>query len=147
MIDLQKDKYIKHLPSHQITREDECCLGYDNSWDFWLVFEEWEFRIYTYEWWSYDSIVDWEHEWEDWWRYCDVYFKGCDDVFDIGTCEYLPVKFENTNPEWMACEIWEATEDLEDNYSITSREWDWPNDKLINFIKEHLLNKIYCYYK
>ena len=66
MIDLERDKYIKHLPSHQIMLGDECCLGYDNSYDFWLVFEEWEFRIYTYEWWSYDSIIDWEHENEDW---------------------------------------------------------------------------------
>lgn len=147
MIDLQKDKCIKHLPKKRISTKDSVCLGYDSNYDFWLVFEDWEFRIYSYEWWSYDSITDWEHEDEDWWEDCCHYFEAVDGCLDLNTCEYLPVKFENTNPEWMACEIWEATEDLEDNYSVTSREWDWPNDKLINFIKEHLLNKIYCYYK
>ena len=147
MIDLQRDKCIKHLPKNQIALGDECCLGFDNSYDFWLVFEEWEFRIYSYEWWSYDSIVDWEHEDQHWWRYCNDFFKWTDGCLDLDSCEYLPVKFENTNPEWMAYEIWEACDDLEDRYSISDWNDEWPNDKLVNFIKEHLMNKIYCYYK
>ena len=147
MIDLVRDSYIKHLPQKCIAPEDECCLGYDNSYDFWLVYEEWEFRIYTYEWWSYDSIVDWEHENEDWRDDMCLYFSGGDGCIDKDSCEYLPVKFENNNPVGMAFEIWEACKTNEDCYSITNADWDWPNDKLINFIKEHLLNKIYCYYK
>lgn len=145
MIDL--NYVIKHLPKKCIAREDELCLGYDQSYDFWLVYEEWEFRIYTYEWWSYDSIVDWEHEDETWRDDVCLYFSGADDCFDKDSCEYTPVKFENTNPEWMAFEIWEAVKDIEDSYSATNNDWDWPSDKLINFIVEHFRNKVYCYYK
>lgn len=147
MIDLTGE-YTSHLPRHLILREDECCLGYKDSYDYWLVFEEWEFRVYSYEWWSYDSIVGWGHENEDWYSDCDNYFQWADDFLDRETCVYRTLEFENTNPEWMAREIWEACDDiLEDCYSITCDDWDWPNDKLINFIKEHSMNRVYCYYK
>lgn len=145
MIDLSGD-YIKHLPKQQIMLGDECCLGYDNCRDYRLVFEEWEFRIYNYEYWSYDSIVDWEHEEEDWWGDCNDYFKGGDWCLDLNSCEYMSLKFENNNPVWMAYEIWEACDALENRYLISDWNDEWPNDKLVNFIKEHLMG-VYCYYK
>ena len=144
MIDLAGD-YIKHLPQKRIPREDELCLGYCDNYDYWLVFEEWEFRIYDYEWWSNDSIAN--HEWEDWYDEVDNYFAGGDDYLDKNTCEYMSLKFENNNSEWMAYEIWEACDNLEDRFSITDNTDEWPNDKLVNFIKEHSMNRVYCYYK
>ena len=146
MIDLARD-YIKHLPSKPIPREDLLCLGYRDSYDYRLVFEEWEFRVYNYQWRSMDSIIDSHHENEDWRDDCFTYFKWGDGCLDKDTCEYATVKFGNNNPEDMAYEIWSACDDLEDRYSISDGNDEWPNDKLINFIKEHLLNKIYCYYK
>lgn len=147
MIDLKCRNYKKHLPQKRITSEDMCCLGYDGSWDFWLVFEEWEFRIYIYEWWSYDNIVDWEHEWEDWYSEVDNYFARVDNFLDTDSCKYFTVEFVNNNPEGMAYEIREACDNLEDCYSITCAEWDWPNNKLINFIANHIKNKVYLYYE
>lgn len=147
MIDLHRGNYKKHFPQKRIKSEDMCCLGYDNSWDFWLVFEEWEFRIYTYEWWSYDGVRDWGYENEDWYEDVNNYFADGDDYLDKDTCEYMSLKFENNNPEWMAYEIWEACDDLEDRYSISDWNDEWPNDKLVNFITDHIKNKVYCYYK
>lgn len=145
MIDLSGD-YIRHLPEKLISREDSLCLGYCDNWDYWLVFEEWELRIYNYEWWSYDTCRG-EHWDEDWWACTDCYFEWTDGCLDKITCEYMSLKFENTNPEWMAYEIWEACDNLEDRYSISDWNDEWPNDKLVNFIKEHSMNRAYCYYK
>lgn len=146
MIDLAGD-YIKHLPQKCIPREDKLLLGYRDDYDYWLVFEEWEFRVYSYQWWSMDGIIDGGHEDEDWRDDCDTYFKWGDGCLDIYTCEYATVKFENNNPEDMAYEIWTPCEDLESRYSISDGNDEWPNDKLVDFIANHLKNKVYCYYK
>lgn len=148
------DNEIKHLPTKRILVGDRMYLGYVDSYDCWLVVEEWEFRIYNYEYWSRDSIQDWEHEDETWWSECDTYFAGPDGCFDTDTCEYVVAEFDSDKPEVMAEELLARCDlDLEDvSYRISDN--NEPSVELINFIKSGLEkigrydgSLVYQYYK
>lgn len=159
MIDLTKTlDYIKHIPEKHISSDDMLCLWYRDNYDCLLVVEEWEFRIYSYEYWSEENIME-NHEDEDWWENIWKYFGDDSAYLDLDTIEYLPIKFENMwNPIDMASELLVSCEIAIDElvYSLT----DWgddeliPSKKFIDFIK-HWLDKIaeyknwkvYLYYK
>lgn len=136
---------IKHIPDKPIS--DYIYLGYTvDSYDVYLVWEENEFRIYNYEYWSYDSIIDWEHENEDWYENISRYFvSACGDYLDLGSLEYIVPKFEGKDAIDIASEIvnvWE--EELDVN---TCMEYWAPIDRLVNFIDTHLNGLVYAYYK
>lgn len=144
---------IKHLPKLKIPAENMLYLGYSDNYDVRLVVEEWEFRVYNYEYWSWDSITDGEHEDEDWWANIENYFGNGWDCFDKDTCEYVPIKFETDIPLDMASEIILACDNLEEVGHRVSEEW-LPTDDLITFLKAGLIKiwmynntLVYCYYK
>lgn len=144
---------IKHLPKNRIPLQDRMYLGYVDNYDHWLVVEEWEFRVYNYEYWSWESIEE-NHEDETWRAESCDYFADADGCLDMDTCEYAVPKFEWKDAVEMANEIYTACEeDLEDmSYSV----YDWvnPSQQLVDFISRGLLkvkeyqdSLVYCYYK
>lgn len=148
------DREKKHLPNKRIPKLDIYCLGYVDNYDVWLVIEEWEFRIYNYEYWSWESISDAWHEDEDWRCGCDKYFEWVWDYMDMATVEYSVAEFTNKDCVDIAREL--ATiceEELEDSRSLV--DWAWnPTEGLIDFIRnwlkkiaEYKWNLYYTYYK
>lgn len=149
---------IKHLPDKTIPREDYISLGYVDWYDVLLVIEEWEFRIYNYEYWGYDAIEDWEHGDEDWYAHIDDYFPWMWDFLDKDTCEYKVAEFESNNPFDMAHEILMACEERLDDmggriYDM-SNEITRPSSELILFMERWLKevakyngSLVYQYYK
>ena len=144
---------MKHLPKNRIPLQHRMYLGYVDNYDHWLVVEEWEFRVYNYEYWSWESIEE-NHEDETWWAESCDYFTDADGCMDVDTCEYTVLKFEWKDAVEMANEIYTACEeDLEDvSYSV----YDWvnPSQQLVDFIsrglfkvKEYQDSLVYCYYK
>lgn len=128
---------VKHLPEKPIKRENLFALGYVESYDVWLAIEDWEFRIYNYEWWSYDSIVGWEHEDEDWWCDCCQYFLDTCDCMDKSTCEYSVAEFTNRCPEDMAQELLNICIDQLEDVGIHMEDDGWvPSKALIDFIRD-----------
>ena len=147
------DNCIYHIPEKMIKEEDYMYLGYVDNRDALLVVEEWEFRIYQYEYWSWDSIVDGNHEDEDWWCNNDSLFCRADGCMDWATCCYSVPKFESDRPADMALELANrCSEDLEDDGNC--RDWVFVAEKLIKFltswiekIKDYDRSKVYAYYK
>ena len=146
------DNGIKHLPNKRISQQNLMYLGYSDNYDIVLAVEEWEFRIYNYEFWSEDSIYS-DHEDEDWRTNVNHYFWTGSDCFDMDTCEYVVAKFENDNPLDMASELILACDVLEDVSHRISDEWV-PTDELIQFMKHWLMEiakyngaLVYGYYK
>lgn len=143
-----------HIPREKIPKENCMFLGYADCRDFVLAIEEWEFRIYSYEYWSWDSITDGEHENEDWWANIETYFWEWDGCFDMATCEYVVPNFQSHNILDMASDLYLSCEDrLEDISYIIDDEWI-PSDALLKFLKrgqekirEFNDTLVYCYYK
>lgn len=145
------------LPEKRIHLEDFLYLWYVDSCDTYLAVEKWEFKIYEFEWWSYESIQDGWHEDETWW--CDIndYFQGVDECMDMDTCEYSvlePEDFETNEPYAMAKELLDVMNQELEDVSYCSYEWEEPSDKFVKFIEDGLkkiwkYNKtlVYCYYK
>lgn len=139
MKSLYSDNAIRSLPKEMIRREDYFYLGYVDGYDTYLVVEEWEFRIYNFEWWSYESIVDWEHEEEDW--RCDIgaYFQGREEEMDKDSCEYCVAKFDSNNPLEMALELANVcSEELEDN-TYTRADDGLVKAELVDFLKRWMV--------
>lgn len=153
MIDLDEGA-IKHLPEKRISREDSFWLGYADNFDYWLVVEEWEFRVYNYEWRAEESIMI-NHEWEDWWAYCSDYIQSVADCLDKDTMEYTVPKFETNDAEDMAIDLVRACEERFEDVSYNLKNGDWtPSELFIKFIRHWLekinsynKDKVYCYYK
>ena len=153
MIDLF-DNAIKHLPEIKIPSENMLYLWYTDNYDVRLVVEEWEFRVYNYEYWSWDSIRDGDHEDEEWWGSINNYFDNSWDCLDKDTCEYVPIKFETDIPLDMASEIVSACNFLADVGNRVLNSDGWATNDLITFIKDGLIKiwmykntLVYCYYK
>ena len=151
---------IRHLPKATISKEDSYYLGYVDGCDVRLVVEEWEFRIYNYERWSYDSIREWDHEDESWWGDCCIYFSGASDCLDEDTVEYSVPKFDSYIPKEMAIEIAEkCSEELEDIAFVRETDSPYedrliPKKELVEFIcnalekvDEYKHNFVFYYYK
>lgn len=105
-----------------------------------LVFEDWEIRIYTYDW----SDSDDEPE-EEWRRWCWDTFENFTGYYDENSLGYVKVETcgsaeEITDEIYKSCE-WK----LYSLYRISK-------DTIEDFIKKHIdklkkENKIYTYYK
>lgn len=152
MVDLNYNP-IRHLPKEHIPKENIFWLGFWDGYEFLLVIEEWEFRIYNYEYWSDESIYD-SHQDEDWWTSIQNYFWVWDDCLDTDTCEYSVAKFENDTPIAMAGELLAVCrEKLDDLNWALDDNW-WPSTGLIGFIARGIVEnmtygkqKVYTYYK
>lgn len=152
-------RMIKHLPKKRIAREDRMYLGYADNYDVVLAIEDWEIRIYNYEYWSDDAITDWEHEDEDWREPIDDYFGWVEWNLDVETCEYLVADFESNDPNDMAKELlYACTDELEDRswtiYDLDDNNDAIPSQKLVDFLrrclvktKEYQDSLAYAYYK
>lgn len=140
MIDLMWNA-INHIPGHII--RDRTRIGNDNdSFQYVLVFEDWEFRVYMYE--FLDEAFDAGHY--------DIGFREAWDYFDnfqwylnIDTLSYTRLDLD-----WW---VYQAITDL---YSYVRRyfpEEETPRDlveRISTFIKTNLSRlgaRVYQYYK
>ena len=152
-IDLNEN-VVRHLPKNRIPLQDRIYLGYVDGYDHWLVVEEWEFRIYDYEYWSWDSIEDGDHEEETWWAESCDYFADADGCMDTDSCQYTAPKFEWKDAVEMANEIYTACDDCLEDISYSVYDWVNVSQQLVDFISRGLLkvkeyqdSLVYCYYK
>ena len=105
-----------------------------------LVFEDWELRIYTYEWNSSDDEPE-----EEWRRWCWDVFQNFTGYYDENSLGYVKLDTcgsieEITDDLYKSCE-WQ----LDTLYRISK-------DIMEDFIKKHIdkikkESKIYTYYK
>lgn len=153
MIDIFEDE-IHRLPEKAIPRGDYIYLGYVDGYDALLCVEEWEFRVYNYEFWGEEDILD-NHEDEDWRACRGDYFEWATDCLDKDTLQYTTIMFDNTKDTYsMACELLKACESaLEDLSRSIFDEWETriPSATLLSFLEgwKQKLNKCkaYFYYK
>lgn len=147
------DDEIPHIPKKTI--RDLIYLWYCDWYEAWLCVEDWEFRIYNYEWWGHDSLVDWWYEDETWWAWADSYFDCADECLDVDTIRYSIPMFSSNEPKEMAEQLLEACKaDLEDTATHLEAVGGWPWQALIDFITnwlrkiaEYENRLVYCYYK
>lgn len=140
----------RHIPDEPIM--DGIYLWFVDWFEAWLCIEEWEFRIYNYEYRSYDSIVGWWHEDEEWRNYTLNFFLGAEDCLDIETIQYTVPKFSSMNPVDIAEEIYLAcNSELDDISPNIVWENDNPSQELVDFIRRWITKikntKTYAYYK
>lgn len=152
MIQLFDDE-IPHIPKKTI--KDLIYLWFCDWYEAWLCVEDWEFRIYNYEWWCHDSLRDWWYEDETWWAWADNYFDCADECLDVDTIRYSIPMFSSNEPKEMAKELLEACKaDLEDTATHLEAVGGWPWQALIDFMAKWLEKiakyenrLVYCYYK
>jgi hypothetical protein len=147
------DDEIPHIPKKTI--EDLIYLWFVDWYEVWLCVEDWEFRIYNYEYWDYNSIVDNWHQDETWRDYADNYFDCACDCLDVDTIRYSIPMFSSNEPKEMAKQLLETCKaDLEDTATHLEATSGWPWQALIDFIAkwlekiaEYENRLVYCYYK
>lgn len=147
--------WIHRIPEKVISGNDYFYIWMSNDYEYLLVVENWELRIYSYEYWSEDSILD-SHQWEDWWSYLYGCFEWMYDCFDRHTMRYSALNIKWKAPFDIAKEIidW-ADENMADdlNWALVEnndRRNKIPGSDLIRFINRALGKigeKTYCYYK
>lgn len=147
------DNEVRHLPQKIIPAEDSFYLGYVENNDVRLVIEEGEFRVYNYEWWSWESIN--ENHYDEWW-WVDIgeYFGGGCDCMDRDTCQYSVVEFDSKDAVDMAIELANVcTEELEDT-SYVREDNERVRQNLVDFIRRWMWmvdsyknSFVYYYYK
>lgn len=124
---------IAHIPEHMI--RDRARIGNDGFTQFVLVFEDWEFRVYNYEFCEYTN----EDNWED----CSHYFYNFDFYLDTTTLAYTRLDIE-----------WDREKTRNELIEYV-REYlaDWPRDaeeRITNFFRDNIEKlgaKVYQYYK
>lgn len=141
------------MPTKAIPKNDYMYLWMSNDYEYHLVVEDGELRIYSYDYWSEDTILSY-HEWEDWYGYLRECFEWMNDCFAIDAMRYSVLNIEWKETFDIAKEIinWadeNMTEDLSyflvENNDLVSRV---PSSNLINLIERGLGKKrTYCYYK
>lgn len=147
--------WVHHIPEKVISGNGFFYLWMSNDYEYQLVVEDWELRIYCYDYWSEDSIQD-NHSWEDWWDYLYNCFQWMYDCFARNTMSCLTLNVKWKEPFDIAKEIanW-ADNNMTDDLSCylvenNDRRSKIPSTNLIRFI-EMALSKIgektYCYYK
>ena len=148
------DDEIPHIPKKTI--KDLIYLWYCDWYEAWLCVEDWEFRIYNYEWWGHDRLRDWWYEDETWRAWADNYFDCADECLDVDTIRYSIPMFSSNEPKEMAKQLLEACKaDLEDVAAhLETINGSWPWQALIDFIAnwlkkiaEYENRLVYCYYK
>ena len=147
--------WIHHIPEKTISGNDYFYIWMFNDYEYQLVVEDWELRIYSYDYWSEDSIQD-NHSWEDWWSYLHHCFEWMYDCFDRLTMKYsaLNIKWKETFDIAKEIVNWADINMADDvNRSLVEngdRTDKVPSSELLKFINR-ALNKIgekaYCYYK
>lgn len=147
--------WIHRIPGKVISGNDYFYIWMSNDYEYLLVVENWELRIYSYEYWSEDNIQS-DHSWEDWWSYLHGCFVGMYDCFDRRTMRYSALDIKWKEAFDIAKEIinWADINMADDvNWSLVEngdRRNKIPSSDLIRFIKRALSKigeKIYCYYK
>ncbi len=136
MIDLMRNA-INYIPGHII--RDRIRIGNDNdSFQYVLVFEDWEFRVYNYE------FLDEAYHNEGFREACD-YFYNFDWYLNIDTLSYTKLDLW----EWVE----KAITDLVAYVLAYLDENETPRDlreRISKFIRtnfENLGAKVYQYYK
>ncbi len=147
--------WVHHIPEKVISGNDFFYIWMSNDYEYQLVVEDWELRIYSYDYWSEDSIQD-NHNWEDWWGWLHDCFEWMYDCFARNTMSYQTLNIEWKEPFDIAKQIinW-ADNNMADDLSCylvenNNRVYKVPSPNLLNFIKRALSKigeKTYCYYK
>lgn len=147
--------WIHRIPEKTISGNDYFYIWMSNDYEYLLVVENWELRIYSYDYWSEETIQD-NHSWEEWWGWLHDCFVGMYDCFARTTMRYsaLNIKWKETFD--IAKEIinWADISMSDDvNWSLVEngdRASKVPSSDLIRFINRALSKigeKAYCYYK
>lgn len=154
MIDLFTGLWVHRQPE-KISGDRYFYLWMSNDYEYHLVIENNELRIYSYDYWSEDTIQN-NHRWEEWWGWLHDCFEWMYDCYTKETMRYMPL-----NTEWKdATDIaklivdWTDTSMKDDvSYSLVENN-DWvqkiPSKKFIEFVAGALKiigNKVYQYYK
>ena len=144
--------WIHRIPEKVISGNDYFYIWMSNDYEYHLVVEDWELRIYSYDYWSEDSIQE-NHSWEDWWDYLYNCFESMYDCFESNTMRYQALNIEWKAPFDIAKEIinW-ADENMADdlNWALVEnndRRNKIPGSDLIRFIERAIGERTYCYYK
>lgn len=147
--------WVHRIPGKAISGNDYFYIWMSNDYEYHLVVENWELRIYSYDYWSEDNIQS-DHWWEDWWGWLHNCFVGMYDCFDRNTMRYLALNIEWKETFDIAKEIinWADSNMADDlNYELVEnndRRNKIPSSEFIKFINRALSKvgeKAYCYYK
>lgn len=132
---------IRHAPENFVESQNRWFLwDMVNGYQAVLVFEDWELRIYTYDWDSSDDEPEEEQR-----RWCWDIFERFTGYYDENSLGYVKVEACGSTEE-IADEIYKSCEkQLISLYRISE-------DITEDFIKKHIdkikkENKIYTYYK
>lgn len=147
--------WVYNMPAKVISGNDYFYIWMSNDYEYQLVVEDWELRIYSYDYWSEDTIMS-NHAWEDWWGLLSLCFEWMYDCFVRNTMRCLALNTEWKEPFDIAKQIinW-ADNNMADDLSCylvedNNRENKIPSSNLIKFIKralEWIGLRAYCYYK
>ena len=147
--------WIHRIPEKTISGNDYFYIWMSNDYEYLLVVENWELRIYSYDFWSEETIQD-NHSWEEWWGYLHDCFEGMYDCFARTTMRYSALNIEWKETFDIAKEIvnW-ADISMADDVNCclvenNDRTDKVPSSDLIKFINRALSKigeKAYCYYK
>lgn len=140
---------IKHVPKKPL---DYVYLWERESFSYYLTVEDFEFRIYSYEYRNEESLM------EDWnldaaWVYpVDNFFNDAGGYLDIDTLWYVKVGFSGRDVVEMARELLEACCNQLDYQSYRIYDSDnIPSERLVDFIRRWITKirdkKVYAYYK
>lgn len=147
--------WVHHIPEKVISGNDYFYIWMSNDYEYQLVVEDWELRVYSYDYWSEDTIQD-NHSWEDWWGYLHTCFEWMYDCFARDTMRYQILNVEWKAPFDIAKETinWADRNMADDlNWSLVEnndRRYKVPSSDLLKFINRALSKvgeKVYCYYK
>lgn len=147
--------WIHRIPEKTISGNDYFYIWMSNDYEYLLVVENWELRIYSYDYWSEDNIQE-NHSWEDWWSYLHGCFEWMYDCFARNTMRYSALNIKWKEAFDIAKEIinWADGNMADDlNWSLVEnndRRNKIPSSDLIRFVERALSKigeKIYCYYK
>lgn len=143
------------LPTEKISWNDYMYLWMSSDYEYQLVIEKDKLGIYSYDYWSEETILQY-HEWESWWSYLWDYFHWMYDCFTTTTMCHTTLNIEWKNAFDIAKLIvnWADRHMNEDiNYYLVEnddRTNKIPSSGLIKFIEKALSKigeKVYCYYK
>lgn len=147
--------WVHHIPEKVISGNDYFYIWMSLDYEYQLVVEDWELRVYSYDYWSEDTIHS-NHSWEDWWSYLHGCFAGMYDCFARSTMRYQVLNIEWKETFDIAKEIinW-ADNSMADDLSCylvqdNNRMSKVPSTNFLKFIKralEKIGDKVYCYYK
>lgn len=134
MIDLWENK-VYHVPSDMLKKDDRLYLGDFEDCQAVLVFENWEFRIYSYH---YDSDEDEREENYEW---LHSVFQGFVGSFERVSLGFVAIEAEDE--EDIVNEIIKSCKNSLNYF------WSFAEVSVKPFVRRHLKNRIrvYGYYK